>query len=69
MSESSFFSLVAEGSLPPPKRIHAMVIWDRLELDAAFDKFSEESEAPRRNLMDDVVRKAVEAAKSKESHK
>jgi hypothetical protein len=65
MSQSSFLSLVAERFLPKPKRIRGMAIWDRLELDAAFDALDDEPKQ-RRNTVDDALA-AVEAAYDKES--
>jgi predicted DNA-binding transcriptional regulator AlpA len=29
--------LVSDGRMPPPRRINARVVWDRYELDAAFE--------------------------------
>ena len=40
MSTSSFNRLVDDELLPSGKTIGGMVIWDRLELDAAFENFS-----------------------------
>jgi predicted DNA-binding transcriptional regulator AlpA len=38
-SPSSFDKLVAAGSLPQPKRVSLKrYVWDRRELDCAFDK-------------------------------
>jgi predicted DNA-binding transcriptional regulator AlpA len=33
---SLFDELVAEGTMPKPKRLHGRVVWDRVELDMAF---------------------------------
>lgn len=33
-----FLELVEAGSMPPPRRIGARTIWDRHELDSAFDE-------------------------------
>lgn len=32
--------MVAEGSMPGPKRVHARTIWDRARLDEAFAALS-----------------------------
>jgi predicted DNA-binding transcriptional regulator AlpA len=37
MSTSALFRLVADNVLPEPVKIRGMVLWDRLDLDAAFD--------------------------------
>jgi predicted DNA-binding transcriptional regulator AlpA len=45
MSETSFHTLVAEGELPAGVRIRGMTVWDRLELDAAFENFKAKRQA------------------------
>jgi predicted DNA-binding transcriptional regulator AlpA len=37
VSPSLFDELVKDGRMPPPIRINAKVVWDRLKLDAAID--------------------------------
>lgn len=37
VSPSKFDGLVADGRMPPPRLLDGCVIWDLLELDAAFD--------------------------------
>jgi excisionase family DNA binding protein len=37
MSRSKFLDLVADGILPKPRRGHGLVLWDRRELDVAFE--------------------------------
>jgi predicted DNA-binding transcriptional regulator AlpA len=44
MSESTFLRLVAERTLPKPIKIGGMVLWDRLDLDSAFDNLKAEQE-------------------------
>jgi predicted DNA-binding transcriptional regulator AlpA len=41
MSRSTFLEMVEAGDLPPAKRKRGMSIWDRLELDAAFDDWED----------------------------
>ncbi|AFL53168.1 putative DNA-binding transcriptional regulator AlpA [Sinorhizobium fredii] len=36
VGETLFDELVAEGTMPKPKRLHNRVVWDRVELDIAF---------------------------------
>ncbi|MCJ2031309.1 hypothetical protein MKK50_18240 [Methylobacterium sp. J-043] len=36
VSASLFDMMVKDGRMPPPKRINARTVWDRLRLDAAF---------------------------------
>lgn len=54
MSERTFRDLVAEGRLPKPKRLRGLHIWDRLELDAAFESL-ESQPAKRRNSFDAIL--------------
>jgi predicted DNA-binding transcriptional regulator AlpA len=39
MSPASFLRLVDEKALPAGVHIKGMVVWDRFELDAAFENF------------------------------
>jgi predicted DNA-binding transcriptional regulator AlpA len=54
MSERTFTTLVAEGKLPKPKKLRGMQIWDREDLDAAFDELSDH-EPERRNTVDEIL--------------
>jgi len=40
VSPTLFDAMVAEGSMPGPKRVHARTIWDRARLDEAFAALS-----------------------------
>ena len=46
---STFLDLVKDGALPKPVRVRSMVMWDRYDLDAAFDALKQRSEHKRRN--------------------
>lgn len=46
ISPSKFDQLVHERRMPPPRRIDARKIWDRLELDAAFEELPNEGRPP-----------------------
>ena len=46
VSPSTFDKMVAEGDMPPPKKIRGRVIWDRKQLDCAFDAFDDGGENP-----------------------
>ena len=37
VSATKFDDWVARGLMPQPKRVDGIVVWDRLEIDAAFD--------------------------------
>lgn len=43
--------------MPKPKRVRAMLVWDRLELDAAFESLAPEpqDEPKRRNSFDTIL--------------
>ena len=41
VSASLFDAMVRDGRMPQPKRINSRVVWDRWELDAAFDALSD----------------------------
>ncbi len=40
-----FDEMVADGRMPPPKRINSKTVWDRLELDAAFTALPSDEDA------------------------
>jgi predicted DNA-binding transcriptional regulator AlpA len=42
VSPSLFDLLVRDGRMPGPKRINARTVWDRYELDAAFEALPDE---------------------------
>ena len=46
VSPSTFDKMVADGEMPAPKRIRGRVIWDRKQVDCAFDAFDDGEENP-----------------------
>lgn len=46
VSPSEFSQMVLDGRMPKPKRIDGRLVWDRLELDAAFDVLAERNDNP-----------------------
>jgi excisionase family DNA binding protein len=44
VSPSTFDKMVTNGEMPAPKRIGGRVIWDRKQLDCAFDAFDDSGE-------------------------
>jgi len=50
MSEASFLRLVADGDFPSGVAIKGMVMWDRFELDAAFENFKDKRTAKRNSV-------------------
>lgn len=53
MSRSKFLQLVADSILPKPRRAHGLVLWDRRELDFAFE--SEWHTVDESNTFDKVI--------------
>lgn len=47
VSPSTFDRLVAEGFMPQPKKIGARRVFDRAQLDSAFDALGEGGEGER----------------------
>jgi predicted DNA-binding transcriptional regulator AlpA len=54
MSPSSFLRLVEEKKLPAGVPIKGMVVWDRYELDSAFENFKDRKRK-RRNSADEAL--------------
>ena len=40
VSVGLFDAMVADGRMPQPRRVNARVIWDRFEIDRAFDNLA-----------------------------
>jgi len=53
VSSSLFDEMVKDGRMPPPKRANSRVIWDRIQLDAAFEALPDI--AQERNPWSDVA--------------
>lgn len=49
MAPSTFLELVKAGQLPKPVQVRSMVMWDRFDLDSAFDELKKQSQHKRRN--------------------
>lgn len=54
LKTSKFFELVKADRLPRAKRIDACAVWDRFELDAAFDAFSKSDDDAEKNPWDEL---------------
>ena len=50
ISESSFFRLVETGKLPKGFPVKGMVLWDRYDLDAAFENLKDERDHPPNSM-------------------
>ncbi len=46
VSKTVFLEMVSEGTMPQPKRLkgHDVAVWDRVQLDAAFDDLDDKAE-------------------------
>jgi predicted DNA-binding transcriptional regulator AlpA len=57
IGKTKFLELVEQGRLPAPVHVDDMAIWDRLELDAAFDalKIEPKEQQKRLNTVDMVL--------------
>ena len=53
ISTTFFDQLVAKGKLPPPVKIGARLVWDRFDLDAAFEAMKEVKIETTKNSWDD----------------
>ncbi|MET3996053.1 putative DNA-binding transcriptional regulator AlpA [Bradyrhizobium sp. S3.9.2] len=42
ISTSKFYEMVQDEKMPPPVKVGNASLWDRLELDAAFDNLKDE---------------------------
>jgi predicted DNA-binding transcriptional regulator AlpA len=45
ISPSLFDTMVKEGRMPKPKRINSRAVWDRVEVDLAFDDLPDDGAA------------------------
>jgi predicted DNA-binding transcriptional regulator AlpA len=55
MSESTFLTLVAEGELPPGIAVRGMTVWDRYELDGAFENWKSRRRTRERNTVAEAL--------------
>lgn len=46
VSPNTFDAMIRDGLMPGPKRARARVLWDRHQLDAAFDELPGETASP-----------------------
>jgi predicted DNA-binding transcriptional regulator AlpA len=53
IGKTKFLELVDEGRLPQPVRIDGVTTWDRLELDAAYERMKQEEGEIRRNPIEE----------------
>jgi predicted DNA-binding transcriptional regulator AlpA len=55
MGRTFFLDLVEQGVMPKPIKIRGLVVWDRAELDSAFDALKQQSPTSRRNTADEAM--------------
>jgi predicted DNA-binding transcriptional regulator AlpA len=55
MSQASFLRLVEDKTMPPPIKIRGMVLWDRLDVDDAFEELKRGQSAKSRNTIDELL--------------
>jgi predicted DNA-binding transcriptional regulator AlpA len=55
MSESSFLALVNDGLMPPPIKVRGMTIWDRHDLDDAFERMKPDRKSKPRNTVYEIL--------------
>jgi predicted DNA-binding transcriptional regulator AlpA len=55
MSQSSFLRLVEERVMPRPTKIKGMTVWDRHDLDDAFEELKRDGARKSRNTMDELM--------------
>jgi predicted DNA-binding transcriptional regulator AlpA len=46
VSPSTFDKMVADGTMPSPKKMRGRVVWDRKRVDWCFDAFDDSGENP-----------------------
>jgi predicted DNA-binding transcriptional regulator AlpA len=56
MGKTKFLELVDRGTMPKAVVIDGIKVWDRLELDDAFDAAKAEQDVTERNSFDKVLR-------------
>lgn len=56
MSRTEFLKLVDDNKMPKPTKVAGMSIWDRLELDLAFEEWRDRSDTESQNPFDEALR-------------
>jgi predicted DNA-binding transcriptional regulator AlpA len=56
MSRASFLRLVDDGVMPAPVKVRAMSLWDRCDLDDAWECLKENDGEPNENTVDRRLR-------------
>lgn len=54
VSPTKFDEMVKSRTMPPPKRVGARVIWDRIKLDAAFSALPDDGDNEEENPWDSL---------------
>jgi predicted DNA-binding transcriptional regulator AlpA len=60
MKPTKFDAMVEDGRMPKPRRVDGVVVWDRLELDRAFDELPHTNETAA-SIEDQELQSRLEA--------
>lgn len=63
LGRSFFLELVTEGKMPQPTRIRGAVLWDRHELDAAFEDLKNGGPTPTENSVHKRLKELTDAGR------
>ena len=69
MSRASFLRLVEDGVMPVPVRVKGMTMWDRYDLDAAFDDLKRGDGEPSTNTVQKRLQELRDGRRQKGSDK
>jgi excisionase family DNA binding protein len=62
MSRSMWLKLVAEGKMPPGIKVGSMTLWDRLDVDSAFEDLKQGDGEPGENTVHKRLRELADGA-------
>jgi predicted DNA-binding transcriptional regulator AlpA len=65
MSRASFLRLVEEGVMPAPIKVKGMTMWDRLDLDDAFEELKHGNGEPTENTVHRRLRELQDARRQR----
>jgi predicted DNA-binding transcriptional regulator AlpA len=69
MSRASFLRLVEDGTMPPPIKVRSMTLWDRHDLDDAFEELKRGGGKPTENTVLKRLRELKDERRREGSHK
>jgi excisionase family DNA binding protein len=65
MSRATFFRLVEEGKMPSPVKVKGMTMWDRYDLDDAFEELKHGCGEPTENTVHKRLRELEDEQRKK----